>query len=197
MDKYVILEAGNVYELLGGGSYECLKQISDVEYLMRRSSDGWTCEVYGVRMTADGKIHWNYSLRGRFAKKCKHCGNEAIYKLALSNNAEIDVCEDCDNMYGNCEGCGCSVLDEDLFTYDGENYYCEKCYDAVPSSKKCEHCSQQAVDAVGDINNRNPTWVCEDCKSKYKYCSDCGHDFFEGEGLRSGQDGRLYCESCI
>ena len=66
MEAYVTLRAGAVYEHSTNGSrYRCLSSAGH-DARLERLGDGWTITAHGVRMSDEGKIHWNYSTGGHW-----------------------------------------------------------------------------------------------------------------------------------
>lgn len=128
MGKYVLLEAGKVYDHRDGNQYKCLAFKSDNTFVLERIGDRWTMEVHGVYMDEDGRIHWDYSTGGYF--KCIHCENAGSVAITTSKGRVALVCEDCNEGYGVCDRCNTRRHYDELYVYNfGKGHLCPECYD--------------------------------------------------------------------
>lgn len=63
--------AGGVYENQGGGIFRCLGAAHWIydAFIMRNEKSGWTFKAHGVGIYEDGRIDWDWSSDGYFAKQ--------------------------------------------------------------------------------------------------------------------------------
>ncbi len=62
-------EVGSSYENNNGTVYICLEVLDTGVAVMKSENSGWTCECHGIRMLDNGTIEWDWSTKGKFAKK--------------------------------------------------------------------------------------------------------------------------------
>ena len=92
MTRNTHLNAGQVYQNKGGGSFLCIKQIDENVYQMLNIKSGWMLEAHEITIYEDDTIEWDYSSHGYFSrtlpidmyvnKMSSWCANDLMYLYA-------------------------------------------------------------------------------------------------------------------
>jgi hypothetical protein len=119
--------------------------------------------------------------------ECSICGCRVYEDESCCNDNGDFYCSDCyQEIYFNCESCGCDHLFEDA-TEINNVYYCKRCRDT--DFTLCDDCGEWA-DITFLAEGKE---ICESCKDDYTYCDECGEYFKETTEVNYN----YYCNDCL